>query len=453
MQLIPSQMGIQNTVPQKMHNDSEIVQQLNALLKNEIDNRVTLTRRLTKMQAMTDATVNSVPWIVVWISADCRYIEVNNFFSCLLNNHAEALVGEKMGQTAIEKTLTAFIHDFFKRPQSLTETFELSFIQDDEPQYYIITAHKYDDQHALSLVGQNINTQKHYQHGLEKLNHRLDSQVQTRTNELSANDEKLKQTQSQLMQSEKLASIGTMAAGIAHELNNPIGFIQSNLNLLNDYFEKLQPILALIRSDQWTAEQLSHVKNSIQDLNWEYLLPDIEAILHESCVGTERVTEIVNNMKNFSRSEDGTQKTCVAKSCIRDTLKLCHNDIKYHCHVRQKITAKRDIQCPPGELNQILLNLLTNAAHAIQAEGEISIHAFERNGFCYIEIRDNGHGIPSDKIDCIFDPFFTTKPVGEGTGLGLFVSHGIVQKHGGELSVKSQPGKGSCFTLSLPLAN
>ncbi|NRB42033.1 MAG: GHKL domain-containing protein [Pseudomonadales bacterium] len=450
----PSMMTSITTATIKSMRDKQTkeVQQLKTLLKNEVENRASLTRSLSHMQERTDAIVNSVPWIVVWINDDLRYIEVNGFFAELIGSAPRSLEGKSLGESDLESQLSQFITEFIANQNITTKALELNVKTRSGQQFFLLTAHKYNAGQAISLVGQDINVQKRYQQRLEKLNQSLDQQVQQRTEKLKESCDKLKQTKSQLIQSEKLASIGTMAAGIAHELNNPLGFIICNLDLLRNHFNELMPLLNALCEDEIKIEDLTKMKADIKNLDWHYLMEDIEAILQESKIGTERVSDIVNNMKDVSRVEDGSQKNCDIKACIESSLMLCQNNLKYHCQIEQSVKVSHKVQCSPGELNQILLNLINNAAYAIDEKGIISIRAFEKNGQCCIEVQDNGKGIPSHQLESIFDPFFTTKPAGQGTGLGLFVSHGIIQKHGGSLTVDSCEKKGSCFRITLPLA-
>ncbi len=279
--------------------------------------------------------------------------------------------------------------------------------------------------------------------------------------ELEQNYEELKRTQVQLVQSEKLASIGQLAAGVAHEINNPIGYVNSNLSSLKGYATDFMVYIEALElfeknvKDKGLAEfseELNKLEALKKQLDIEYLKDDIEDILKESAFGMEKVRDIVQSLKNFSRldQEDEPQEADI-NECIEQTLKIVWNDLKYKCEVEKHFAELPDIYCFPGQLNQVIMNLLVNAGHAIEEKGVITITTLKEGDNCLIKIRDSGKGIPEQNIQKLFEPFFTTKPVGQGTGLGLSISYGIMQKHGGSISVDSTEGVGTEFTLTIPM--
>lgn len=279
----------------------------------------------------------------------------------------------------------------------------------------------------------------------------------TRANaELHELNAKLKQAQSQLLQSEKMASIGILAAGVAHEINNPIGYIQSNLGALAGYVTKLLAVLdayekaELSLSDK--SEQFAGVAKLKQETDLVYLKQDVLALLSESHEGVDRVKHIVLNLKNFSRI-DAEEKWMLEDihHGLDSTLSVVWNELKYKCEVVKKYGVLPPVECLLSQLNQVFMNLLVNAAQAIEISGTITIRTEARDEQVWVEIADDGKGIPPENLSRIFDPFFTTKPVGKGTGLGLSVSFSIVQKHHGKLEVESTPGKGSVFRVILPI--
>jgi PAS domain S-box-containing protein len=277
--------------------------------------------------------------------------------------------------------------------------------------------------------------------------------VNAELHELNA---RLKQTQSQLMQSEKMASIGILAAGVAHEINNPIGYIQSNLGVLADYVASLLAVLdayekaKLALSDR--REQFAGVSELERDADLAYLKRDVVALLGESQEGVDRVKQIVRNLKDFSRID--TEEKWMQEDIhhgLDSTLSVIWNELKYKCEVVKEYGELPLVECLLPQLNQVFMNLLVNAAQAIEIKGRITIRTGTRNDQVWIEIADSGKGIPPENLNRIFDPFFTTKPVGEGTGLGLSVSFSIIQKHHGKFEVESTPGKGAVFRVILPI--
>ena len=268
---------------------------------------------------------------------------------------------------------------------------------------------------------------------------------------------KLSDTQNKLVQSEKLASIGQLAAGVAHEINNPIGFIFSNFGTLEQYLQDLFEMLDAyevaepsLKQDEGTLQRLQQLR---KDLDIDYLKQDIPNLMRESRDGIQRVRKIVQDLKDFSRVDARQEWECVnLHHGLESTLNIVNNEIKYKADVVKQYGDLPEVQCLPSEMNQVFMNLLVNAAHAITAErGTITIRTGVQDPHVWVEIADNGQGIAPENLQRIFDPFFTTKPVGQGTGLGLSLSYGIVQKHHGRMEVDSAPGRGTTFRITLPI--
>lgn len=265
---------------------------------------------------------------------------------------------------------------------------------------------------------------------------------------------KLEETHNQLLQSEKLASIGQLAAGVAHEVNNPIGFVNSNLGTLKKYVAQ---ILGLVDEYEAIENDLSpSSRERIAALKAEIDLPfmreDMVELIAESIDGTSRVRRIVQDLRDFSRPGDSEWQFVDLHAGIESTLNVVWNEIKYKADVVRDFGSLPRVECLPSQLNQVFLNLLVNAAQAIPERGVITISTRHVGDEVSIAIRDTGSGIPPDIRDRIFDPFFTTKPVGKGTGLGLSVTYGIVEKHEGRIEVASAPGEGTTFTVWLPIS-
>ena len=290
------------------------------------------------------------------------------------------------------------------------------------------------------------------------------NQVRALVGELvKANDDlkelnsKLSDARSKLIQSEKLASIGQLAAGVAHEINNPIGFIFSNFGTLEKYLQDLFQMLDAY--EQATATMGEHpgaarLRSLRESLDIDYLKEDIPTLMSESRDGIQRVRKIVQDLKDFSRV-DARQEWEWADLHVglNSTLNIVNNEIKYKADVVKAYGELPEVQCLPSELNQVFMNLLVNAAHAIGSErGTITLRTGVEGDEVWVEVQDTGHGIAPENLSRIFDPFFTTKAVGQGTGLGLSLSYGIVKKHEGRMSVKSELGKGTSFKVNLPIS-
>ena len=284
---------------------------------------------------------------------------------------------------------------------------------------------------------------------LKKFNQQLEHQVEEGAHALE-------QAQLQLMQSEKMASIGQLAAGVAHEINNPIGFVGSNLGTLAGYLQDIFSIVAAYETAAVAAGNdaaFEGARNLRQKLDYDYLKEDIAQLLGESKDGLARVRKIVQDLKGFSHVSDTVWEWANIHEGIDSTLNMVWNELKYHCTVKKDYGPLPKIHCLPSQLNQVFMNLLVNAGHAIEGKGEIGIAtACVGDAAVRISISDTGTGIAPAALAKVFDPFFTTKPVGKGTGLGLSLAWNIVQRHGGKIEVASEVGKGTTFTVTLPVA-
>lgn len=272
--------------------------------------------------------------------------------------------------------------------------------------------------------------------------------IKRMTTELNAAYEQLKQTHMQLLQQEKLASIGQLAAGVAHEINNPMGFITSNLSTMKKYADRLSQYIDRCDEMLRNNQELSQLRRA---LKIDHVLDDIPKLLAESTDGAERVRTIVQNLKSFSRVDQSEILMANLNDCLESTLTIAWNELKYTCTVEREYDPELPpIPCHPQQLNQVFLNLLVNAAHAIEKSGVISVRTWHDDDRVHVSVSDTGKGIPPEIINRIFEPFFTTKEPGKGTGLGLSISYDIVTKHGGTIEVESTPGVGTTFTIHLP---
>ncbi|MBV8657544.1 MAG: hypothetical protein JO142_06945 [Burkholderiales bacterium] len=260
---------------------------------------------------------------------------------------------------------------------------------------------------------------------------------------------RLEAAQSQLIQAEKLASIGQLAAGVAHEINNPIGFVNSNLGTLRDYIRKLIGALEAYGQMNCISDNDKQLIAERYDLS--YITEDVPVLVQESMEGIDRVKKIVQDLKDFSHVDSGEWVAVNLNKSIDSTLNIVRNEIKYKAEVTKAYGELPEIQVLGSQFNQVVLNLLVNAAHAIEKFGSITIRTRHEAGDVFVDIEDNGCGIPVENLKRIFDPFFTTKPIGTGTGLGLSLAFSIMKRMHGEIKVESEVGKGTCFTLRIPV--
>ncbi len=272
--------------------------------------------------------------------------------------------------------------------------------------------------------------------------------------ELDEAYQQLKATQSQILQQEKMASVGQLAAGVAHEINNPMGFITSNLSSLQRYQDKLTAYIEQLESwlqGEGSAAILEQMKELKKKQKISFVLEDIRDLIEESNDGAVRVRDIVQNLKSFSRVDQTEFTPADINECLESTLAIAMNEIKYKATVEKDFGTLPLLPCFPQQLNQVFLNILVNAAQAIEKKGEIKIKTRAEAGQVKITISDNGSGIPENIREKIFEPFFTTKEVGKGTGLGMSISYDIIKEHHGQINVESEAGQGTTFTIVLPL--
>jgi PAS domain S-box-containing protein len=285
--------------------------------------------------------------------------------------------------------------------------------------------------------------------------------IREKNRELIAKNQEIENTTMQLLQSEKMASIGALAAGVAHEINNPMGYIASNLNVLGEYRNDLVNLYQVYRENLLALEKLpdpevrsrlAEIRKAEQELKPRELLDELLNIVEECKEGSKRVKTIIRDLREFSHPQTGTPQWFDLHQGLQSTINIVWNEIKYKATVEKKFGDLPQIKGFPQELNQVFMNMLVNAAHAIPERGSITITTYTIKDSAYVEISDTGVGIPPENLSRIFDPFFTTKAVGKGTGLGLAISYRIVQKHGGEIMVDSKVGKGTTFTIRLPVS-
>jgi signal transduction histidine kinase len=308
-----------------------------------------------------------------------------------------------------------------------------------------------------------------FQNALQRLNRALEAKVAKRTEqvelqnrELTQINNDLKLAQQQLLQAEKMASVGQLAAGLAHEINNPIGFINSNFSCLRNYIDvyiqicnRTKVVLALssesVSYHEDGARLIREMASYLKDQDIDFINDDVKGLLKDTDDGLKRVIEIVKNMKMFSRADSDSMQLVDVNQCILTTAKMVKSKVEQNAELILDLHDVPQTFLNFGKINQVLTNLVMNAGQAIESDGKVTIKSKFVNGQIEIKVIDTGSGMDEETLKSIFNPFFTTKPEGEGTGLGLSISFDIMREHGGLINVSSQMGRGTTFTLILPI--
>jgi signal transduction histidine kinase len=291
----------------------------------------------------------------------------------------------------------------------------------------------------------------------------MEVQMRANTEKLEQANEQLKSSQLALVQSEKLASLGQMVAGIAHEINTPLGYVQNNVAIGQDLFQQVQSMIAAYEAlvddlideqvdEQKIAARMQQVSGLRADMNTQEMLGEMRGLMEDSLYGISQISELVVNLRNFSRMDAAITEAVSLNDCIESALNIGRNVLKDRVEVIKNLADLPRIPCAPSQLNQVFLNLFTNAAQAMDGRGKLFIETGATDSAVHVRVADNGKGIPPENLMRIFDPFFTTKPVGEGTGLGLAITYRIIQQHGGDIRVESRTGEGTSFHITLPIA-
>jgi two-component system NtrC family sensor kinase len=373
-----------------------------------------------------EQTLDHISDIVILADAEHRIRRYNKLLSVVTSKQINDLVGADWRD---------LINDAGFRFVTFDGTSGEMFLPSTERSYdIIIYPIKNDDVVTAQVISLNDTTKLH-----------------AITQELENAYAELKEAQLQIFQQEKMASIGQLAAGVAHEINNPMGFISSNLTTLNKYIDRLTEFIAAgdqLLAGNPDAENLSSVRKR---LKIDYIMEDARQLIAESQDGAGRVRRIVQDLKSFSRVDQAECALIDLNEALETTINIAWNEIKYVATLDRDFGDIPRIKCYPQQLNQVFLNLLVNAAHAIgENQGVITVRTWSEAENVFVSVADTGCGMPDEIQQRIFEPFFTTKEVGKGTGLGLSISYDIVRKHGGEISVESEIGRGSTFIVKLP---
>jgi signal transduction histidine kinase len=296
---------------------------------------------------------------------------------------------------------------------------------------------------------------------LSRANLTLEDTVEERTRDLTKAMKDLRESETQLVQSEKMASLGQMVAGVAHEINTPLGYARSNASIVRTSLGDIRDLcsaqtralklLTTQASDEEVAEALAEAQQRAETVKPEELSGDLDNLLADADHGLSQIAELVGSLKDFSRVDRSRTDLIGINDCIDAALKIAANQLKHRVEVVKSYAALPKIECSPSQLNQVFLNLFTNSAQAIPEKGKIFVHTSSEKDGIAVRVLDTGVGMTEEVKARIFEPFFTTKPIGKGTGLGLSIVFRIIEDHGGRIEVRSTPGKGSEFKLYLPL--
>ncbi len=295
---------------------------------------------------------------------------------------------------------------------------------------------------------------------LQEMNRNLEGMVKDRTLELENSHEALKRAyldlqsaQEQLIQTEKMASLGQLVSGIAHEIKNPLNFIYGNTGFLTDYTQTFQTLLESFENlPSLSAEDRAEIERKKESMHYAFIKGDLKVLIDNFAEGARRINAIVSDLRTFSRMDSDAISDVDLHASLEMSLNLLRNQYKNRVEIHKEYGDVPKIRGYPGKLNQVFMNLLSNAFHAVQGSGDVWIRTRAGGGMAEVEIEDSGVGIPKEHLSRIFEPFFTTKPVGQGTGLGLSISYGIIEQHQGKIHVTSVLQKGSVFTVQLPIS-
>jgi two-component system NtrC family sensor kinase len=417
-----------------------------------------------RMRALLDA----LPDLIFRQSIDGTYLDFLASRPDELLVPTESLIGTNIRQLPMPPLLIERIFMHLERAirQGTLEVFEYDLEVAQGWQSYESRIVRSGPDEAVCIV-RNITARKkaeerlrHQEEELRRHRDHLEELVHSRTQKLLEATRSLEERQAQLIQAEKLSSLGQMAAGVAHEISSPVSYVQSNLSTLSEYISALAPLLHLQRELLATrepaaqgpqAELLTRLGELWSQSGVDSILADMKDLLDESREGARRIKEIVQSLRMFAREDSGELQLADLNTELESTLKIVWNELKYKCEVKRELEPLPLIRCHPTQLVQVFTNLLLNAAQAIETRGEIHIRTRHEGNEVVVRISDTGRGMTPETLARLSTPFFTTKPRGQGTGLGLSVSYSIIANHRGRIEVQSEPGKGTTFTLRLPV--
>jgi two-component system NtrC family sensor kinase len=445
----------------------------------ELEKRHTaLANTLMESRNKLRIVLDSLKEEIVSLDRDLNIVSMNMAFANRLQRSPEVVVSKNCFDKTISEYnflcddgIQTMVTNVFENGTGLKELFS-SKDENGLTTYRQISCLPIRNDHEkviqVVIVSQDITEGRRKTEEIHSLNQQLlatSAKVEDQNAELKNALKRLEDTQAQMIQSEKMASIGQLAAGVAHEINNPTGFVSSNLKTLLDYqadiaqlVEKFHELIADIQKDGDNNRIPGPIHQRIQDINaFEkdidigYIMEDITDLIGDCREGTNRIKKIVIDLKDFAHPGEDKIQSMDINSGLESTLNVVNNEIKYKATVQKNFGDIAMVKGYPQQLNQVFMNILVNAAQAIEKKGEIVVETRQVQDHVHIVISDTGCGVPQDNLQKIFDPFFTTKDVGKGTGLGMNIAYNIVKKHKGSIAVDSQVGKGTTFTIKIPV--
>lgn len=399
-----------------------------------------------------EQTMDCVPEMVVLTNIDGYVRRCNKAFADYLKKD----YGEILGQSLIHLLRIQELPVV-----SITEPYQI-LRQESYNRWFELKRHPFTTKGAKNSSGfvitiSDITMQKKFSEQLEGKNRQImekNENLNEKNAELAQAYAALKASQSQVLQQEKMASIGQLAAGVAHEINNPIGFITSNLNSLAKYLARMTDLILLQKKALVSPENTAlreEIRQKEKTMKLDFILDDSMKIIEESLDGSERVQKIVQSLKSFSRSDDGKRVAADINECFESAATIVWNEIKYKATLSKELGTLPRTLCYPNQLNQVFMNMLINAVQAIEERGAIRVRTWHEDGSIWVSVSDTGCGIPPEIVSRVFEPFFTTKEVGTGTGLGLSITYEVIKRHEGDIWVESSVGEGSSFTFRIPV--
>jgi len=414
---------VQHHGPQEVIELSETIQNLTQHIKLEITKADLQRKNVDEANKRITSIMNSVPTSIILVNEIGVIKEINQAVNKLFDADDITILGKSIGDFL---PILEMVNGKFDK-NSATKTMQEGILSSHIKKPYI----EYSGC-LVSIFGEN-----HYLIAISDINERKHAQLA------------LSQLNQQLVHAEKMASIGQLAAGIAHEINNPVGYIQSNIEILTEYYE----VIMIFKSLVIEKKPYNEIEKYYQEQDLDYIFKDIEAVIKSCKEGTGRVSKIIKDLGSYAHLDNEKMEPVNIDELINKSLVLVSNELKYKVELITNLKASSVIFGYPQKLQQVFINLLVNASHAIQSSGKVWITSKLIDSEVNISIKDNGHGISSENMKKLFDPFFTTKPVGKGTGLGLHIVSSILEEHNGHITVSSTLGQGTEFILHLPLTH
>lgn len=426
-------------------------------LRNE-EERKAIARELEESREFLTKIINSISDPLLVKDEECRYVLVNDAECSLSGRPRQEILGRRVQEIFPQDDMTRPSDDDARVLETGEESVsEESIVDGSGRQRTLITKKsRYIDANGNKfVVGIVRDISERIKREAEL--RRLKDQIEERNAELETTLLDLKRMQASLVQSEKMASLGQLTAGIAHEINNPLAFVSSNLNRFREYFTDLHSVV-----QQWqnvggsagngdTSALIALAREREHDIDIRFVVEDFESLMTSTQGGAQRIKTIVEQLRGFAHVSESGFAPADINAAIEETLLIVWNELKYKASVGKDFGDLPPVECNIGEIKQVLVNLLVNAAHAIPEKGTVTVRTHRENTMVVVEVSDSGTGIPPENLKRIFDPFFTTKGVGKGTGLGLWITATIVEKHGGTITAESTVGEGTTFFVRLPV--